>query len=57
MPNHVPSVAAYWSTEVLGSIRPWPTSSGPLLATTGALPKKRPPRTAPPSMKCMLPQP
>ena len=38
MPNHLPSVAAYWSTEVLGSNRPWPTSSGPLLATAGALP-------------------
>lgn len=38
MPNHFPRVAAYWSTEVLGIRRPWPMSSGPLFAISGALP-------------------
>jgi len=38
MPSHLPIVAAYWSTDVDGSRRPWPTSSGPSLATTGGVP-------------------
>ena len=37
-PNQAPRVAAIWSTEVVGNSRPWPTSSGPLLAIAGALP-------------------
>ena len=56
-PIHLPRVAASWSTEVVGIRRPWPTSSGPLLATTGAVPYSDLPLTAPPITKCMLPQP
>ena len=37
-PNQLPSVAAIWSTAIVGSSRPWPTSSGPLWAITGATP-------------------
>jgi hypothetical protein len=36
-PNQRASVAAYWSTEVLGSSRPWPTchwSSGAAVLPT-----------------------
>jgi hypothetical protein len=51
------SVAASWSTAVVGSSRPWPTSSGPLTLTEGSWPWKRPPRTAPPTRKWWLPQP
>jgi hypothetical protein len=36
MPNQRPSVAAYWSTDVLGRNRPCPDSSGPLLAIVGS---------------------
>ena len=38
MPSQLASVAPNWSTDVLGSKRPWPTSSGPLTAIAGALP-------------------
>jgi antitoxin HicB len=37
-PNQLASVAPNWSTEVVGSSRPWPTSSGPLIATAGGVP-------------------
>ncbi len=37
-PNQRARVAAYWSTEVLGSSRPWPTSSGPFSRASGAVP-------------------
>jgi len=38
-PNHFASVAAYWSTEVVGSRRPsLETSSGPARASDGKRP-------------------
>ena len=37
-PIHIASVAASWSTEVVGSRRPWPTSSGPFTLTEGNWP-------------------
>ncbi len=57
MPNQRPSVAAYCSTDTEGSRRPRPTSSGPLLAGSGAAPTKLPPFTAPPITNCDEPQP
>src|SRR5258708_3521766 len=56
-PNQLARVAPYWSTESAGSRRPWPTSSGPLLATIGGGPKKSRPWTAPPMPKCIERQP
>lgn len=37
-PNQLASVAAYWSTEVVGTIRPSLTSSGPPISSRGILP-------------------
>jgi hypothetical protein len=37
-PNQRASVAAYWSTAVEGSKRPWPTWSSELNDTRGAVP-------------------
>ena len=38
-PYHGASVAAYWSTEVVGMNRPWfPESSGPPRASVGQSP-------------------
>ncbi len=38
MPNHRASVAAYWSADVDGIMRPPPTSSGPPISSSGKLP-------------------
>src|SRR5689334_13853485 len=40
-PNHVASVAKYWSMAVLGIQRPVSVSSGPLMARVGNLPYVR----------------
>ena len=38
-PNHWANVAAYWSTEVVGTQRPCPVpSSGPFTASVGKVP-------------------
>jgi hypothetical protein len=37
-PNQAASVAANWSTDVLGRSRPWPTLSGPVTSMAGARP-------------------